>query len=151
MLHQAGATRSLWAEAARHFSNMLNRLPRPTPDGKMVIPLLLERQSVDETVKHLHEDDDPLKWPPWGCRVVALEPRVNRETKLDPVAVLGIFLGYDMTISGGVRVAVLRPLGDNAYEVEEILVTTTARTKDKEFPLAMATRPTIEEIKTIEV
>ena len=48
-------------------------------------------------------------------------------------------------------VAVLRPFGDNAYEVDKILVTTTVRTKDKEFLLAMATRPTTEEIKTIEI
>ena len=34
LLHQAGAPRTLWAEAARHFSNVLNRLPRPTPVAK---------------------------------------------------------------------------------------------------------------------
>ena len=67
----------MWAEAAKHFTNVLNRMSRPTPDGKMVTPLLMERQSVDPTVTRLHEDDDPLKWPPWGCRVVALVPRVH--------------------------------------------------------------------------
>ncbi len=55
----------LWAEAAKRFCNILNTMARPAPDGKQVIPLLAERQSVDPEVTR-HDDDDPLKWPPWG-------------------------------------------------------------------------------------
>ena len=101
LLHQAGAPRMLWAEAAMHFCSILNRTPRPSPDGKQVIPL--HGQSVDPTTTRLHEDDDPSRWPPWGCRVVALMPRVDRDMKLDAVAVMGLFLSYDFTVTGGVR------------------------------------------------
>ena len=38
LLHLAGAPRMLWAEAAKHFCSILNRTPRPAPDGKLVIP-----------------------------------------------------------------------------------------------------------------
>ena len=150
LLHQAGAPRMLWAEAAKHFCSILNRTPRPAPDGKLVIPLLAEKQSVDSTTERLHEDDDPSRWPPWGCRVVALMPRIDRDTKLDAVAVMGLFLGYDFTVTGGVRVALLK-LVQNTFEVDRVVVTTTVRKKDEEFPLAAAKRPADDELRTSEM
>ena len=54
----------LWAEAAKRVCNILNTLARPAPDGKQVIPLLAERQSVGPDVIRLRDDDDPLRWPP---------------------------------------------------------------------------------------
>ena len=100
----------------------------------MVTPLLLERQSVDPTVTRLHEDDDPLKWPPWGCTIVALVPQVHRDTKLDSVALLRIFHGYDASITGGLRVATLKPFGEQANEVDKILVSTTVSRRTRSSP-----------------
>jgi hypothetical protein len=149
LLHQAGAPRTLWDEAARHFVDILNRMLHTLPDGKKVIPLVAERENVTGKTEKLHGDDDPMKWPPWGCRVVALVPQIHRDTKLDPVAVLGLFLGYDVSVTGGVRVAVLKDNQGNLV-IDKIIVSTTVRTKDEEFPLAASKKPSDDELKAIE-
>ncbi len=103
LLHQSGAPRELWAEAARHFSDIPNRTMCRLPGGVMKVPIIAEREEISGMQVDLHSDDDPTRWPPWGCRVIALVPKVQRDTKLDAVAVLGIFLGYDKCVVGGVR------------------------------------------------
>ena len=107
LLHQAGAPRELWAEAARHFCDILNRTMCRMPGGAMKVPIVAEQEEITGDACDLHSDDDPTRWPPWGCRVIALVPKELRDAKLDAVAVLGIFLGYDKCVVGGVRVCVL--------------------------------------------
>lgn len=148
-LHQSGAPRFLWSEAAKHFCNVVNRCERKYPDDSKGIPLILERKQVVGTEESMHEDDDPRRWPPWGCRIVALIPKVDRDSKLDAVAVVGAFLGYDQTISGGVRVAVLK-VKDKFVEFDKVIVSTTVRTKDEEFPFSMSHGPSLDELKVIE-
>ncbi len=80
---------------------------------------------------------------------MALIPRVDRDAKLDAVAVLGLFLGYDATVTGGVRMALLK-LNQGMLKIDKVAVTTAVRTKDEEFPLSEAKRPTDDELQTIE-
>ena len=95
-----------------------------------------------------HEDDDPGRWPPWGCKAVALVPPARREDKLSPVAAYGAFVGYDKTVVHGVRVAVLSQGYMNAAEpVEGILVSTTVRTTDAVFPMLDARGATLQELE----
>ncbi len=50
------------------------------------------------------------------------------------MAVLGFFLGYDTTVTGGVCAAMLK-LNQGTVEVDKVVATTTIRVKDGEFPL----------------
>ncbi len=87
----------------------------------------------DPEVTRLHDVDDSLRWPPWGCRVVALAPQVrHRESKPDAVAVLGLFLAYDATVTGGVSVAPFK-LNQGSLEIDQVVATTTIRTREESF------------------
>ena len=68
----------------------------------MKVPIVAEQEEITGDACDLHSDDDTTRWPPWGCRVIALVPKELRDAKLDAVAVLGIFLGYDKCVVGGV-------------------------------------------------
>ena len=76
---------------------------------------------------------------------MALILRVDRDTKSDAVAMLGVFLGYDATVTGGVCVAFLK-LSHGTLEIDKVVVTTTVRIEDEEFPFSAAKRPTYDEL-----
>ncbi len=132
LLHQAGAPKSLWSEAAKHYNEVKNRIKRRITGQEVEIqPLLAE----------MKEADDVTKWPPWGCKAFALLPRVHRDDKVSPVAVLGTFLGFEKTVSNGTRVAVLhKDYTKVADPIEDVLVSTTVRRIDGHFPLAEGPR-----------
>ena len=77
----------------------------------MKVPIIAEREEISGEQGDLHNDDDPTRWPQRGCRVIALVPKVQRDTKLDAVAVLGIFLGYKECVVGA-RVGKLDKRGE---------------------------------------
>jgi hypothetical protein len=141
----------LWAEAAAHFVEILNRTMAKVPghDG-LVEPWLLEaRRSAAGRPPPplLPRDEDPVNWPPWGCRAIGLTPRPLRDTKLDPIAFAGIFVGLDKVTTAGTRVAVL----DMQYmkvddPITDVIVCTTVRTRDDSFPLMDAVRPSQEDL-----
>ncbi len=65
------------------------------------------------------------------------------------MAALGSFLGYDTTVTGGGRAALLK-LSQGTLEIDKVVVTTASRTNDGEFPLAAAKRPTEDDLKAIQ-
>ena len=77
--------------------------------------------------------EKPSSWPPWGCLAFAIElehPTVRRES-LEPVALQGIFVGWNRRVPHGIKIATFRDDG----EVEEVFTSTTVRTRDTVFPL----------------
>jgi len=133
LLHQNGALKELWDEAATHAVDVLNRTGKDIPGhGSDFTPLGVEKfvGRISDN-KFLGEYDDISLWPPWGCKAVALRPKMHRADKLEPVAVVGLFLGFDKVVNHGVQVSVLSQnyLG-SCDPVEEIIVSTRVRTKD---------------------
>ena len=76
---------------------------------------------------------------------------VHRDHKFAGVAVLGIFVGFDKVVVDGIRVAMLK---ENFRELEDpidgVVVSTTVKTMDQEFPLQEAKPADGEELKAFE-
>ncbi|GAA5884855.1 hypothetical protein JCM1840_002576, partial [Sporobolomyces johnsonii] len=81
MLHQAGADKSLWAEALLAFVFVKNRSPHTALKGKILLSVWRDhRISVDM----LHV---------WGCQ--AWHMLANTQSKLDARAITLVFVGYE--------------------------------------------------------
>ncbi|GAA5874613.1 hypothetical protein JCM1840_007427 [Sporobolomyces johnsonii] len=118
MLHQAGADKSLWAEALLAFVFVKNRSPHAALKGK--VPLSVWR---DHPVRV-----DMLRV--WGCR--AWHTLANTKSKLDARAIPLVFVGYE---------------GDTkAYRLldpalKRIVPSRDARFQEDLFPLASPSPP----------
>ena len=65
-----------------------------------------------------------------------LEHPTVRRGSFDPIALKGNFLGWNRRALHGIKIATFRDHG----EVEEVLTSTTVRTRDTMFPLARVRR-----------
>ena len=97
-------------------------------------------QSIDEQTQFSKQTEcdllpreRPSSWPPWGCLAFAikLEHPTVRRGSLDPIALHGIFVGWNRRVPHGIEIATFRDDG----EVEELFTSTTVRTRDTVFPL----------------
>ena len=130
------------ADAITRISEVRNQTKRDI-DDTMVEPLFLELTEDDETAKHLAEEDIVEFWPPWGCQAIAPLPLAARDDKLSPVALMGVFLGYDKTIVNGIRVGVSEGnFRKCSQPAEEVIVSTTVRLKESNDGL---TRESLEQ------
>ena len=77
--------------------------------------------------------EKPSSWPPWGCLAFAikLEHPTVRRGSLEPIALQGIFVGWNRRVPHGIKIATFR----NDGEVEEVFTSTTVRTRDTVFSL----------------
>eukprot|EP00974_Lingulodinium_polyedra_P061172 5901059-Lingulodinium_polyedra.AAC.1 len=147
-LLQAAAPKSLWLEAALHACAVLNRTPRE--DGATPAAaeeLEAQKASGCTSTPAPATAPGPESWPPWGCKAIALRPKAHREDKLEPVAIVGVFVGFDPVTVNGVRVAVPGPT--RAEPVLDVIVSTTVRTKDDQFPFVTGFTPNGDELQEI--
>ncbi|GAA5919258.1 hypothetical protein JCM5296_003569, partial [Sporobolomyces johnsonii] len=126
MLHQAGADKSLWAEALLAFVFVKNRSPHAALKGK--VPLSVWR---DHPVRV-----DMLRV--WGCR--AWHTLANTKSKLDARAIPLVFVGYE----GDTKVyRLLDPAS------KRIVRSRDARFQEDLFPLASPSPPAAAAILTV--
>ena len=139
LLHQANAPVCLWPDAAEHANEIYNHSKRTVPGQNDVEePIALERsafsgQTECDLLPRERERERPSSWPPWGCLAFALKrehPTVRRGS-LEPIALQGIFVGWNRRVPHGIKIATFRDDG----EVEEVFTSTTVRTRDTVFPL----------------
>ena len=97
-------------------------------------PNVLERLAVSGQAElDLLPRERPSSWPPWGCLTFAIkvEHSTVRRGSLDPIALQGIFVGWNRKVPHGIKNATFRDDG----EVEEVFTSTTVRTRDTVLPL----------------
>lgn len=93
LMLEARVTLDTWDDACLHATDILNRtgkqdgsLPALQQEIELARPGCGEAEMKEENVQ---------AWPPWGCRAVAMIPKEKRGSKMEPIAVEGIFLGFD--------------------------------------------------------
>ena len=119
LLHQASAPVSLWPDAAEHANEIYNHSKRPVlGQNDTAEPIVLERKT---------------KLVAWSCLAFAvkLEQPTVRRGSLEPIALQGIFVGWNTRVPHGIKIATFH----NDGEVEEVFTSTTVRTRDTVFPL----------------
>lgn len=134
---QARAGVELWDEACLRATDIPNRIKdsngNPSP-LQQEIELARPGQGGGEMKK-----EDVETWPPWGCRAVALSPHEKREGKMAAVAQEGVFVGWNRSVSNGMKVAPLaEPEHDGVYvkkPVTKTIIATTVRCHGGFFPL----------------
>ena len=101
----------------------------------MIELLFLEMKENCESVEILPEQDRVEFWPPWECQALALLPSGPRD-ELCPVAIMGVFLGFDKTVVNGIRIGVLKDnFRSSRHPVKEIIVSTTVRMIETAFSM----------------
>ena len=77
-------------------------------------PNVLERRAFSGQAEFdLLPREKPSSWPPWGCLavVIKLEHPTMRQGSLDPIAVQGIFIGWNRRVPHGIKIATFRDDG----------------------------------------
>ena len=93
----------VWPDAAEHANEVYNYSRRPVVPGQsdVVEPIVLERRAFSgQAGCDLLPREKPSWWPPWGCLAFAikLEHPAVRRGSLDPIAVQGIFVGWNRRV-----------------------------------------------------
>ena len=125
LLHQANAPVCLWPDAAEHANEVYNHSKRPVLGQNGVLePIVLESDLLPR--------ERPSSWPPWRglAFAIKLEHPTVRRGSLDPIALQGIFVGWNRRVPHVIKIATFRDDG----EVEEVFTSTTVRTRDTVFP-----------------
>ena len=117
------------------LNEVYNHSKRPVPgQNDTVEPIVLERRAFSgQAGCDLLSREKPSSWPPWGCLAFAIKlghPTVRRGS-LEPVALQGIFVGWNRRLPHGIKIATFRDDG----EVDEVFTSATVRTRDTVFPL----------------
>ena len=135
--HQANAPVCLWLDTAEQVNEVYNQRKR-TMHGQndVVEPIVMEGRAFSRQAECdllPRERERPCAWPPWGCLAFAvkLEYPTVRRGSLDPIALQGIFVGWNRRMPHGITIAIFRDDG----EFEEVFTSTTVRTRDTVFPL----------------
>ncbi|KAH3899240.1 uncharacterized protein SCDLUD_004673 [Saccharomycodes ludwigii] len=76
----------LWTEALQTSVYIINRTPRPFNNNKIPYCIWFNKSPKSINIEHLHV---------FGCAAYVTLPESNRDGKLMPNSILGVFVGYD--------------------------------------------------------
>ena len=135
---------SLWPDAAEHAHEVYTHSKRPVPgQNETAEPIVLERRAfAGQAECDLLPREKPSSWPPWGClaSAIKLEHPTVRRGSLEPIALQGIFVGWNRRVPHGIKIATFLDDG----EVEEVFTSTTVRTRDTPLFSGAGMKPATE-------